>query len=51
MPKQANIEVFVIDEQGRSILCDKHRIEDEFHFVLSSPLYNQICSVFCHILA
>ena len=28
------------------MLCDKHGIEDEFHFVLSCPLYNQIQRVF-----
>ena len=35
----------VIYEQRLCILCDKHEIEDEFHFVFSYPLYNQIGSV------
>ena len=36
----------VIYEQRLCILCDKHEIEDEFHFVLSFLLLNQIRGVF-----
>ena len=36
----------VIYEQRLCILGDKHEIEDDFHFVLSCPLYSQIRSVF-----
>ena len=33
-------------EQRLCILCNKHEIEDELHFVMSCPVYNQIRSVF-----
>ena len=33
-------------EQRLCILCNKHEIEDELHFIMSCPVYNQIRSVF-----
>ena len=36
----------VIYVQRLCILCDKHEIEDEIHFVLSCSLYNQMQHVF-----
>ena len=36
----------IADEQRLCILCDKLEIEDEFHFVMSCPVYQQLRNVF-----